>query len=38
MLAFLDRIPLPGLLSFAIILGLASFFPEPYLTEWFKNS
>lgn len=33
MLAYLDKIPLAGLLILAVFLGLAPFFPEPHLIE-----
>jgi len=33
MLEFFDKIPLAGLLLFAVVLGLAPFFPEPHLVE-----
>lgn len=33
LLAWLDRIPLPSLLVFAVLLGLAPFSPEPHLVE-----
>lgn len=33
MLEFLDKIPFAGLLLFAVVLGLAPFFPEPHLGE-----
>ncbi|WP_346895066.1 hypothetical protein [uncultured Roseibium sp.] len=33
MLEFLDKIPFAGLLLFAVVLGLAPFFPEPHLVE-----
>lgn len=33
MLELLDKIPLVGLILFALVLGLAPFFPEPHLVE-----
>jgi len=33
MLNWLDAIPLPVLVLFAIFLGLAPFYPEPHLVE-----
>lgn len=33
---WLDRIPLPFFVLFALLLGLAPFFPEPHLWEKLK--
>ena len=33
MLELLDKIPLVGLILFALVLGLAPFYPEPHLVE-----
>lgn len=35
-MSWLDKIPLAALIAFALLLGLAPFFPEPHIWEKLK--